>query len=192
MEGRNCQLSTAPEFSAKIQRGTDFLDGMLARDGVIYGVTTGYGDSCTRAVPAAQAYELPIHLSRFHGCGLGNILSPEATRSVLAVRLASLTHGASGVSMELLNLLTVMLNADILPVIPEEGSVGASGDLTPLSYVAAALIGEREVRVLPQRAPPDQRSIRRTGHHTAGDAPQGGAGDHERHRGNDRPGSAGL
>lgn len=145
VHGQHCQLSTADNFVKKIQEGTDFLDNMLSEDGVIYGVTTGYGDSCTRAVPVEQAYELPIHLSRFHGCGLGKYLDPIATRSVMAVRLASLTRGVSGVSTELLDLLVVMLNANILPLIPEEGSVGASGDLTPLSYVAAALIGERDV-----------------------------------------------
>ncbi|WP_420547181.1 HAL/PAL/TAL family ammonia-lyase [Curvivirga sp.] len=141
----HCQLSTAPDFLARIKKGTDFLDDLLEKDGVIYGVTTGYGDSCTRAVAVKNAYELPIHLSRFHGCGLGKNLEPEQVRAVLAVRLASLCRGVSGVSLELMQLLVDMLENNILPIIPEEGSVGASGDLTPLSYVAAALIGEREV-----------------------------------------------
>ncbi len=150
---KHCQVSSSQTFTDKISKGSQFLDDLLAKDGVIYGVTTGYGDSCTRAVPLEQAYELPIHLSRFHGCGLGNILEPEITRSVLAVRLASLCRGASGVSMDLINLLSTLLDHDILPVIPEEGSVGASGDLTPLSYVAAVLIGEREVLYQGERRP---------------------------------------
>jgi histidine ammonia-lyase len=89
--------------------------------------------------------ELPQHLYTYHGCGLGAPFTPEQTRAILAVRLASLCRGQSGVSMELLRALAGLLEHDVLPVIPSEGSVGASGDLTPLSYVAAVLCGEREV-----------------------------------------------
>ncbi|WP_235914170.1 HAL/PAL/TAL family ammonia-lyase [Curvivirga aplysinae] len=150
---RTAFLSETPAFVDKIKKGADFLDNKLQEDGVIYGVTTGYGDSVTRGVAVENAYELPIHLSRFHGCGLGKILSADQTRAVLAVRLASLCRGVSGVSFDLLRLLTTLLNEDILPIIPEEGSVGASGDLTPLSYVAAVLIGEREVLYKDERRP---------------------------------------
>src|SRR5690606_30744530 len=101
--------------------------------------------SCVVAVPLSQVEALPQHLFTFHGCGLGKLLDAEATRAVLAARLRSLTHGMSGVRIELLDRLQGFLEHDILPLIPEEGSVGASGDLTPLSYVAATLAGEREV-----------------------------------------------
>ncbi|MCX9134178.1 aromatic amino acid ammonia-lyase [Aeromonas veronii] len=139
------RLNPAPEFRARIQRGADYLDRLLAEEGVIYGVTTGYGDSVTRAVPLDLVDTLPLHLTRFHGCGMGENLSLAATRAVLATRLNSLAQGVSGVSLPLLERLTWLLEQDLLPRIPEEGSVGASGDLTPLSYVAAALIGEREL-----------------------------------------------
>ena len=138
-------LSGDRDFRARIQKGADFLDQQLRDKGHIYGVTTGYGDSVSRRVPPELVAELPLHLSRFHGCGLGDILGPEQARAVLAVRLASLCTGYSGVSVDLLNQLANLLAHDITPLIPEEGSVGASGDLTPLSYVAAALIGERDV-----------------------------------------------
>lgn len=128
-----------------IQQGADFLDELLRDHGVIYGVTTGYGDSCTVAIPRELVAELPQHLFRFHGCGMGNVLDRVAARAVLAVRLCSLARGFSGVSPLLLERLVWLLNEDIVPVIPEEGSVGASGDLTPLSYVAAVLAGERDV-----------------------------------------------
>ena len=139
------QISDDPAFVSKISAGADFLNGVLEKTGVLYGITTGYGDSCTRGVPEELVHELPIHLSRFHGVGLGKTLSPEQSRAVVAVRLASLTKGMSGVSMDLMHQLELLLEHDIAPVIPEEGSVGASGDLTPLSYVAAVLIGERDV-----------------------------------------------
>ncbi len=139
------RLEDSSAFRERVTRGAELLDRILEEDGVIYGVTTGYGDSCTVDVPTDLAWELPIHLTRFHGCGLGKHLSVEASRAVLVARLASLCRGYSGVSLPLLELLTEFVNRNVVPLIPEEGSVGASGDLTPLSYVAAALIGERQV-----------------------------------------------
>ncbi|SIQ00365.1 histidine ammonia-lyase [Aquipseudomonas alcaligenes] len=139
------QLQDDAAFREKIAKGARFLDTLLDQEGVIYGVTTGYGDSCVVAVPLHQVEALPRHLFTFHGCGLGKLLDEASTRAVLAARLQSLCHGVSGVRVELLERLQAFLEHDVLPLIPEEGSVGASGDLTPLSYVAATLSGEREV-----------------------------------------------
>lgn len=141
------RLSDDPAFQQRIQRGATFLDGLLAREGVIYGVTTGYGDSCTVAVPEALVEALPERIFTFHGCGLGAHFDDQATRAILAARLASLCRGYSGVRYSLLSHLHLLLREDLLPVIPEEGSVGASGDLTPLSYVAAAIAGQRSLRI---------------------------------------------
>ncbi|CAI8709961.1 histidine ammonia-lyase [Pseudomonas sp. IT-P253] len=138
-------LQSDPAYRERIAKGARFLDSLLDKEGVIYGVTTGYGDSCVVAVPLHHVEALPRHLYTFHGCGLGKLLDAQATRAVLAARLQSLCHGVSGVRIELLERLQAFLEHDILPLIPEEGSVGASGDLTPLSYVAATLSGEREV-----------------------------------------------
>ena len=146
-------LSPEPAFRERIQKGADFLDRLLAEDGVVYGVTTGYGDSCTVEIPPALVPELPHHLYAYHGCGAGRYLTPEETRAVLACRMASLAQGMSGVSWALMQQLEHLLLHDILPLIPAEGSVGASGDLTPLSYVAAALCGEREVLYKNERMP---------------------------------------
>lgn len=144
-QGAKATLNNSVEFTAKIDRGVAFLERLLKEEGVIYGVTTGYGDSCTVAIPPQLVEELPLHLTRFHGCGLGKILTHEQARAVLATRLCSLSQGVSGVSHDLLNQIVTLINHDISPRIPEEGSVGASGDLTPLSYLAATLVGEREV-----------------------------------------------
>ncbi|HCU06384.1 MAG TPA: histidine ammonia-lyase [Holosporales bacterium] len=138
-------LSRDHNFQTLIQKGADYLKNELHNEGYIYGVTTGYGDNVTRSVPLEYVYDLPKHLMRFHGCGMGTFLTPEQTRCVLAVRLASLCKGFSGVNFELLTRLEQLLTLDILPMIPSEGSVGASGDLTPLSYIAAVLYGERTV-----------------------------------------------
>lgn len=139
------QLNQSEDFRQRIAKGSEFLDRLLAEDGEIYGVTTGYGDSCTVTIPSELVAELPKHLFTFHGCGMGNMLTPTMARAVLAARMASLCQGYSGVSLTLLEQLETLFKHDIMPVIPEEGSVGASGDLTPLSYVAAVLCGEREV-----------------------------------------------
>ena len=140
------ELSKNADFVQRIRRGADYLAHLLTDEGVVYGVNTGYGDSCTVAVPPHLVADLPLHLTRYHGCGLGEVLDEEATLAVLVCRLNSLAQGYSGVRYELLEQLAALIRLRILPLIPQEGSVGASGDLTPLSYVAAALIGEREVR----------------------------------------------
>jgi histidine ammonia-lyase len=140
------RLCDSAEFETKIEKGADLLDSMLARHGGIYGVTTGYGDSCTETVKPEQYRELPINLSRFHGCGMGDYFDDETVRALMIVRLNTLAMGYSGVSMELLRYIEFFIEHDILPLVPQEGSVGASGDLTPLSYLAGALIGERQVR----------------------------------------------
>ena len=146
-------LCTDPEFARRIRSGAQFLARLLADQGTVYGVNTGFGDSCTVAVPAHLIGELPLHLTRYHGCGLGEYLDDEATLAVLVCRANSLAQGYSGVRWELLEKLVALIKHRVLPFIPSEGSVGASGDLTPLSYVAAALIGERDVRFAGQRRP---------------------------------------
>lgn len=142
---RQVSVTLSEDCITRVERSAAHADAALASEGVIYGVTTGYGDSCTTVVPADLIAELPLHLSRYHGCGTGRMLTEIETRAVMAVRLTALLHGWSGVSLDLVRLLADMLRLDMLPLIPAEGSVGASGDLTPLSYIAGALVGEREV-----------------------------------------------
>ncbi|EPW3204750.1 HAL/PAL/TAL family ammonia-lyase [Acinetobacter baumannii] len=150
-----CQvaLPETSEWRELIQKGADFLDQLLEEEGVIYGVTTGYGDSCLVEVPLHQVNELPLHLSRFHGCGLGENLDVITARAVVVTCLCSLARGYSGVSIALLERLVWLLNENVIPVIPSEGSVGASGDLTPLSYIAGTLVGERDVYIDGQIVP---------------------------------------
>jgi histidine ammonia-lyase len=139
------ELSTQTDFITHIDKGALFIDTLLKEQGFVYGVTTGYGDSCTVSVPLQLVDELSRNLYTFHGCGLGSHFDAQQTRAILAVRLTSLARGFSGVRYKLLQHITTLITQDILPLIPQEGSVGASGDLTPLSYLAAVLAGEREV-----------------------------------------------
>lgn len=144
-ERKTAVLNKSASYVKKIDAGAAFLKKTLDEEGVIYGVTTGYGDSCVKEIPQYLHKKLPLHLVRFHGCGLGKHFDEATTRAIIAVRLCSLAYGASGVRYALLKYLEILLQNDILPLIPEEGSVGASGDLTPLSYLARALIGEERV-----------------------------------------------
>lgn len=150
---RTLQLSDETVFIDRINKGAEFIDTLLQEEGCVYGVTTGYGDSCTVSIPLQNVSELPKHLYTFHGCGLGKHFDSQQTRAILIVRLNSLAQGFSGVRYLLLQQITELLQQDILPLIPEEGSVGASGDLTPLSYLAAVLAGEREVLYQQQTQP---------------------------------------
>ena len=138
-------LSEDAEWRGRIEKSADLLRELWEREETVYGVTTGYGASCNVSIPQHLLHELPAHLTRFHGCGTGNFLSPVAARMVMIVRILSLAQGCSGVRLLVLEKLVELLNKNVIPVIPEEGSVGASGDLTPLSYIAAVLIGERRV-----------------------------------------------
>lgn len=139
------QLNDSDSYRQRIDQGSQFLDTLLADEGLVYGVTTGYGDSCDVGVAEHLVGDLSRHLYTFHGCGTGEMLTPAQGKMVLAVRLVSLAKGMSGVRYRLLEQLATLINHNIIPVIPSEGSVGASGDLTPLSYVAACLCGERQV-----------------------------------------------
>ncbi|MCL2804571.1 MAG: aromatic amino acid ammonia-lyase [Treponema sp.] len=139
------KLCDSPEFTAKIQAGPALINDILKKHVEIYGVTTGYGDSCTEQVNPENYYKLPINLTRFHGCGMGDYFDDETVRALMIVRLNTLAQGFSGVSMGLLQIIYFFIEHDILPLVPQEGSVGASGDLTPLSYLARALIGEQQV-----------------------------------------------
>ena len=143
------QLAIAPssdaEFRRRIHAGVSAVEAHLKAGHTISGVSTGVGDSCETAVPAELAADLQLNLLRFHGCGTGRKLSELESATVVVARLASLARGYSAVRLEVLQLLCDLLTSRVLPVIPAEGSVGASGDLTPLSYVAATLVGEREV-----------------------------------------------
>ncbi|WP_179402102.1 aromatic amino acid lyase [Burkholderia guangdongensis] len=143
--GASVALSDAPAWRARIERGAAWLREYLATGGTVYGVTTGYGDACVVDVPAMLVEALPLQLTRYHGCGMGELFDSQQTLAIIVARLNSLAFGYSGVRLTLLERLADLVNHRILPRIPSEGSVGASGDLTPLSYVAAALAGERTV-----------------------------------------------
>lgn len=118
----------------------------LAKSGrVVYGLNTGCGPLCDRTVPAAEAARFQLNLVRSHASGIGPAHDEVVVRATMAVRAQSLAQGRSGVRPLVVDTLLAMLNAGLLPIIPETGSVGASGDLVELAHVARAVIGEGQV-----------------------------------------------
>ena len=144
---RRPALSDDAAVLGRLEKGAAMIERALAEGNRIYGVTTGYGASAGHEVDPLIADVLPLNLLRYHGCGTGRLLSETESAAVVAVRAASLARGYSGVRRTLVERLCTLVERRILPAIPEEGSVGASGDLTPLSYVAALVVGEREALV---------------------------------------------
>src|SRR5215210_5182592 len=139
-----CALSA--ESAEKIEATRSLKQDLISREIPIYGVTTGFGDSAHRQISPSKTARLQQNMLRFLGNGTGEISSPEVTRAAMLLRANCLARGNSGVRLELVERLLFYLNNDILPLIPERGSCGASGDLVPLSYLGAALVGgEREV-----------------------------------------------
>jgi histidine ammonia-lyase len=133
-----------PEVRHRIHQSRKVIDDALAGARTIYGVTTGFGASVDSQVPVEVAEQMPLNLVRYHGCGTGAIFGEAEAAAIMAVRVNSLAQGFSGVRLELLERMCELIARGCYPAIPEEGSVGASGDLTPLSYIGALLVGERE------------------------------------------------
>jgi len=139
------RLDDGETFRSRLEASARGFASLVSTGQTVYGVTTGFGESCLNSVDQDHFSDLSYNLIQFHGCGVGPVLSDEESAAVVAASLASLTSGWSAVRPIVLERLCTLLNHRILPQIPCQGSVGASGDLTPLSYVAAALIGDREV-----------------------------------------------
>ncbi len=148
------RLSGNRAFRQGISRSLASLKNAIHEGIPVYGVSTGYGKSCGIRLTREQVLNYqgasPV---RFHGCGTGEPIGIAETRAAMLSRLVCLSRGYSGVTLGLLEQLAAFLNHGITPVVPCEGSVGASGDLTPMSYVAAALSGQREVFYKGRRLP---------------------------------------
>ena len=148
---------TAPAISAtaleRIEASAKAFERRHDEGRDIYGVTTSVGASVDTAVERRDAKRFALNLVRMHGVGSGPELDPVETRAVMTARLASIAVGLSGLRSEVAQLLLELIRRGVTPCIPSRGSVGASGDLTPLSYVAAVLVGEREALFEGERLP---------------------------------------
>jgi histidine ammonia-lyase len=120
------------------------VEGMAAREESVYGVSTGFGSLATTVIPANRREELQRSLIRSHAAGMGPLVETEVVRAMMLLRARTLSMGYSGVRQIVVDTMLALLNNDIVPAVHEHGSLGASGDLAPLSSVALALIGEGE------------------------------------------------
>jgi histidine ammonia-lyase len=148
-------VSLAPTARERARFTRRVVEELVARNEVAYGVTTGFGKLSEVAIPRERLDELQVNLIRSHAAGVGSLLGESEVRAMMLLRANVIAKGYSGARADLAELLVAMLNARLHPPIPEQGSVGASGDLAPLAHLGLALIGEgtlaRDGRVGPAR-----------------------------------------
>lgn len=145
--------SIAASAHAGIEASVGAVRELVAQHAAVYGINTGFGKLAQTRIADADLAQLQTNLVLSHSAGVGRPLSPPVVRLMLLLKAASLAHGVSGVRMEVITALLALLNADVLPVVPEKGSVGASGDLAPLAHLAGVLIGVGEAFVNGERVP---------------------------------------
>src|SRR5262245_31341793 len=147
------EVTIAPLAFKRVDRARRFVDDLVAKGEVVYGINTGFGALADVSIPAEKLRELQLNLVRSHACGIGEPLIDRAVRAIMLQRANVLTKGYSGCRMSLIESLVKMLNARVHPLIPSRGSVGASGDLAPLAHLALVVIGEGEADYKGERMP---------------------------------------
>lgn len=146
-------VSLSPEAVRRVEKAHAVVRSILDSGEQVYGVNTGFGHLKDISIPRDQLEELQLNLIRSHCAGVGPPLPAPATRALMLLRAHVLSRGHSGVRPLVIETLLAHLNADLLPIVPEQGSVGASGDLAPLAHLALALLGEGEVMLAGKRMP---------------------------------------
>ena len=144
LQNKTIQLSE--EARVNIQKCRKYLDDKISvSDNPIYGINTGFGSLCNVKIPAESLIKLQENLVKSHACGLGAKVPNEIVKIMLLLKIQSLSYGHSGVQVQTVNRLIDFYNNDVLPVVYELGSLGASGDLAPLAHLSLPLLGEGEV-----------------------------------------------
>lgn len=135
-------LSKTSEEKMNLSRG--YVEKLLREKKTVYGLTTGFGKFSDTYISNEDTQELQINLIRSHACGIGVALPEEVVRAIMLLRIKSLSFGYSGIRLKVVQTMVEMLNKNVVPIVPEKGSLGASGDLAPLSHVALVIVGEGE------------------------------------------------
>lgn len=138
------QVSISEEAWTRVRRAAQAVQDFVARGEIVYGITTGFGAFKDKIISPAQVEQLQRNILVSHAVGVGQLLDQPTTRAMMLIRANTLAKGHSGIREQTLRLLLDMLNHGIYPLIPEQGSLGASGDLAPLAHMALPLIGEGE------------------------------------------------
>jgi histidine ammonia-lyase len=135
-------VTLGDDLAARMTPACELIDEIVADDAIVYGITTGFGALANTRIPPEQAAELQVDLLRSHAAGVGDLLDPAMVRAMMLLRSRTLSQGHSGVRPEIVAFLVELLNRDLLPAVPSQGSVGASGDLAPFAHLALPMIGE--------------------------------------------------
>ncbi|WP_166626400.1 histidine ammonia-lyase [Jeotgalicoccus sp. S0W5] len=141
------------EAYQKVDDSRKVVDKIIDQEKTIYGITTGFGLFCDVLISKEKVKDLQVNLIRSHACGVGKPFDEPVALLMMVLRLNTMLKGHSGVTRDLVDQLQLFINKRIIPVVPEQGSLGASGDLAPLSHMALTLIGEGEVFYLGERQP---------------------------------------
>jgi len=140
------KLALSEEAESNIERSRKYLNKKITEsDTPVYGINTGFGALCNVKISPGKLTELQENLVKSHACGTGDKVNKEIIKLMLLLKIQSLSYGNSGIALDTVLRLIDFYNFDILPVIYEQGSLGASGDLAPLAHLALPLIGEGEV-----------------------------------------------
>jgi len=150
---RNEAVSLAPAAVTRMKASRAVVDRLVAANETAYGINTGFGKLASVRISAEQVRQLQINLVRSHVCGVGTPLSTPEVRAMMLLRANALAKGLSGIRPVVVETLCSMLNAGVHPVIPSQGSVGASGDLAPLAHLAQVVIGEGEAHLKHEKLP---------------------------------------
>ena len=146
-------VSLSPDAIARMKASRAVVDQLVASGKTAYGINTGFGKLASVRISSEQVRQLQVNLVRSHSCGVGEPLSEAETRAMMLLRANALAKGLSGIRPSVVETLISMLNAGVHPVIPSQGSVGASGDLAPLAHLAQVVIGEGEALYKRERLP---------------------------------------
>lgn len=138
------QVEISPEAEVRINKSREIVDKIVAEDKVIYGITTGFGKFSDVSISGEDCKTLQRNLIISHACGFGNRLDSDIVRAIILLRANALSKGYSGIRLSTVKTLIAMLNKGVHPCIPEKGSLGASGDLAPLSHMVLPMLGEGE------------------------------------------------
>ncbi|MFN3453353.1 MAG: histidine ammonia-lyase, partial [Pseudobdellovibrio sp.] len=135
----------AESAKVEIKKSRDYIEGRIRQGEVMYGVNTGFGAFSSVRISDSEIEQLQRNLIRSHSMGIGEPFTKEQSKAMMILRANTLARGHSGIRVDVVEKILEFLNHDLIPVIPSQGSVGASGDLAPLSHLALALIGEGEI-----------------------------------------------
>lgn len=143
--GRDYKVTLAADAKSKMKASRDYIESRMGTGEAIYGVNTGFGAFSSVRISDSEIEALQRNLIRSHSVGVGDLFSKSQAKAILFLRANALSRGHSGIRIDVVEKLIDFLNGDVIPAIPQQGSVGASGDLAPLSHLALAIIGEGKV-----------------------------------------------